>query len=180
MKTRFSGGLAFLLCVVALGFGSADAGAAPSSAGTIAAANALENAVLAELNGIRRAHGLAPLRLAPALGAAADFHSRTMGRYGYFGHQSRDGSDFGKRVKRFYGAAGYGAWSVGENLLWSSGSVDAAKALQLWMNSPGHRANILTPRWREIGVSIVTVQQAPGIYGNRTVTIMTTDFGARS
>ncbi len=48
------------------------------------------------------------------------------------------------------------------------------------MKSPGHRQNILTPRWREVGIAIVTAQQAPGVYGNRTATIMTTDFGARS
>ena len=157
-----------------------DAGAGGSKLQAITAADALEGQVLAELNGIRRAHGLAPLKLAPSLGAAADFHSRTMARYGFFGHNSRDGSDFGKRLRHFYGSAGYGSWSVGENLLWSSGSVDAATALKLWMESPGHRRNILTAHWREIGVSIVTMQQAPGIYGQRTVTIMTTDFGARS
>ncbi len=185
VERRVSGGLALVACVVALGVGSAgfgpsSAGAAGSSAQTIAATDALESQVLAELNAIRREHGLVPLRSAPSLAAAADLHSRAMGRHGFFAHESRDGTGFDQRVQRFYGAKGYASWSVGENLLWASPSIGAAEALQLWLKSPGHRKNILAPRWREIGVSIVTVQQAPGLYGNRAVTIITTDFGARS
>ncbi len=133
-----------------------------------------------ELNAIRRAHGLVPVRLSPPLSAAADAHSRSMGKFGYFEHESRDGSAFWKRVQRYYGAESYGNWSVGENLLWSSGSVDASRALELWMESPAHRANILTPRWREVGLSAVSVAGAPGVYGGRDVMIITTDFGVRS
>ena len=154
--------------------------AAPAPASTISAANTLEVQVLAELNAIRREHGLAPLRLAPSLGAAAELHSRSMATHGFFSHDSRDGSDFSKRVQRFYDSKGYGNWSVGENLLWASPTIGAAEALRLWMKSPGHRQNILTPRWREIGISIVTAQQAPGVFGGRTATIMTTNFGSRS
>ena len=136
--------------------------------------------MLVELNAIRRAHGLAPLRLSRPLSAAADAHSRSMGTFGFFDHDSRDGSEFWKRVQRFYGADGYGTWSVGENLLWSSGHLSAAAALELWMESPGHRKNILTARWREIGLSALKVRAAPGVYGGRDVVIITTDFGVRS
>jgi uncharacterized protein YkwD len=103
-----------------------------------------------------------------------------MGRYGFFAHDSRDGSEFWQRVQRYYGPEGHGSWSVGENLLWASPTLSAAKALQMWMASPGHRKNILTARWREIGLSAVTVTSAPGVFGNRDVTIITTDFGTRS
>jgi uncharacterized protein YkwD len=48
------------------------------------------------------------------------------------------------------------------------------------MGSPGHRKNILTRDWREIGASAVTVHAAPGVYGGRDVVIVTTDFGVRS
>ena len=48
------------------------------------------------------------------------------------------------------------------------------------MESPAHRANILTPRWREVGLSAVNVAAAPGVYGGRDVMIITTDFGVRS
>jgi uncharacterized protein YkwD len=47
------------------------------------------------------------------------------------------------------------------------------------MNSPEHRANILTPRWREIGISAVHVASAPGTFKGLEVTIITTDFGVR-
>ena len=111
--------------------------------------------------------------------AAAAQHDREMGRAGYFEHESHDGTAFWKRVGSFYGSSGYGYWSVGENLLWSSPEVDAAGALDLWMHSPEHRANILTPRWREIGVSAQHFAAAPGAYKGLEVTIITTDFGVR-
>ena len=129
---------------------------------TLAAADQLESQVLAELNAIRRQHGLTPLRLSRPLSAAADTHSRAMGTFGFFDHDSRDGSDFWQRVQRFYGPDGYQSWSVGENLLWSSGTLGAAAALKLWMGSPGHRKNILTARWREIGLSALKVALRPG------------------
>jgi uncharacterized protein YkwD len=47
------------------------------------------------------------------------------------------------------------------------------------MNSPEHRANILAARWRQIGISAVHLQAAPGSYRGREVTIITTDFGVR-
>ena len=83
-------------------------------------------------------------------------------------------------MQRYYGPNGYKSWSVGENLLWSSGNVSAAAALKLWMGSTGHRKNILTARWREIGLSALEVRAAPGVYGGRDVVIITTDFGVRS
>ena len=69
--------------------------------------------------------------------------------------------------------------SVGENLLWSSPDVDPAQAVQLWMASPEHRQNILTARWREIGVGALHADSAPGTNGGRAVTVITTDFGVR-
>lgn len=179
MHKSLSAVVALLAVLVALTVGSAGATAAGAPARAISAANMLEGDVLVALNAVRREHGLVPLRLAPSLGAAAEFHSRTMGQHGFFGHESRDGSEFWKRVKRFYGANGYGNWSVGENLLWASPTLDAAEAVKLWMASSGHRKNILTARWREVGLSAVEVTSAPGVFGNRDVTIITTEFGVR-
>lgn len=139
----------------------------------------LESGVLRELNRVRVENGLAPVRLNLRLTAAADQHSREMGAGGYFQHTSQNGTAFWKRIDRWYPASGYGYWSVGENILWSSPDVDAKGALELWMNSPEHRANILTARWREIGVAAVHMQTAPGTYGGQPVTIITTDFGVR-
>ena len=57
--------------------------------------------------------------------------------------------------------------------------MDAARALKLWMHSPEHRANLLSPDWREVGLSAVHVDSAPGTYHGLGVTIVTADFGAR-
>ena len=167
-----------LLALLGLGAGGANAAGKPARA--LSSGNQLESQVLAELNAIRRAHGLAPLRLSRPLSTAADSHSRAMGTFGFFGHSSRDGSVFWKRVQRFYAQGSYGNWSVGENLLWSTTGLDASRALKLWMASPGHRKNILTARWREVGLSAVSVPAAPGVFGGRDVVIITSDFGVRT
>jgi uncharacterized protein YkwD len=143
------------------------------------ALTSLESGVLVQLNRIRAQHGLAPLRLNNSLTAAAAQHTREMAADGYFSHDSVNGTAFWRRIQRWYGQGNYSSWSVGENLLWSSPGVDPAGALQLWMHSPEHRANILDPQWREIGVAAVHVGSAPGEFGNAPVTIVTTDFGAR-
>jgi uncharacterized protein YkwD len=80
-----------------------------------------------------------------------------MGSHGYFSHSSANGEVFWRRVQRYYGAGHYHYWSVGENLLWQSPDIDAAGALNLWMHSPEHRANLLNRQWREIGLAAVHV-----------------------
>ena len=137
--------------------------AGPAGAGVThrhTAMQALESGVLGEINATRRAHGLVPLRVSAALTAAARQHTVEMARLGYFAHNSANGGSFDRRIVRYYPSAHRRFWSVGENLLWSSPDVDASTALQLWMNSPEHRANLLTARWREIGVSAVHVASA--------------------
>jgi uncharacterized protein YkwD len=153
--------------------------ASSSQANNRVTLSSLESGVLQQLNKIRVQHGLVPLKLNARLTAAATQHSREMGADGYFQHNSNDGMLFWKRIGHWYASSGYGYWSVGENLLWSSPDVDPAGAMQLWMNSPEHRANILSARWREIGVSAVHLANAPGTYKGLEVTIITTDFGVR-
>ena len=82
-------------------------------------------------------------------------------------------------MQSFYASAPWRYWSVGENLLWSSPDVSAGGALRMWLASPEHRANLMNPRWREIGVSAIHESHAPGIYKGLDVTIVTTDFGVR-
>jgi uncharacterized protein YkwD len=140
---------------------------------------ALDAGVLSRLNAIRAAHGLKPLHLSAGLTAAAAFHTRELAADGYFAHDSSDGTAFWKRIQRWYAPGATGSWAVGENLLWSSPDVDAAGALDAWMHSPEHRANILDPSWRDVGVAATHVDHAGGVYHGRPVTIITTDFGAR-
>ena len=139
----------------------------------------LNHQVLAAVNGFRVAHGLVPLRDSKRLDSAARQHSLEMGRLGYFAHNSANGTAFWRRIQHYYGSRNYGQWSVGENLLWSSPTVGAAQAMKMWIASPEHLRNLLSPQWRQIGVSAVHVAAAPGVYHGRGVTIITTDFGVR-
>src|SRR5919108_4703933 len=175
------GRTAYLLALAATAVGLCiAAGPAGATANRPAAAlSTLEQGVLADINALRRDHGLAPLRYSAALTAAARQHSTEMAARGYFSHNSANGSSFDKRIARYYPIGGTHYWSVGENLLWSSPDVDAGGALSMWWNSPEHRRNMLTARWREIGLSAVHVAAAPGTYGGREGTIVTTDFGVR-
>jgi uncharacterized protein YkwD len=169
--------VALLVSVVGLSAGAVPAGATgqrPDSA-----MGALEQDVLANVNLLRREHGLGALRLSSNLAAAARSHSTEMAQRGYFSHDSANGSSFDKRISRFYALGGKHFWSVGENLLWSSPNVSASGALDMWLNSPEHKKILLTGRWREIGLSAVHVRSAPGSYGGREVTIVTADFGVR-
>jgi uncharacterized protein YkwD len=170
--------LALLGLVVALAAVLAPTGATATKQPRLALTS-LESGVLQQLNSIRVAHGLVPLKLSPALTASATQHTQEMGTDGYFQHTSADGTLFWKRIEHWYASNGYSYWSVGENLLWSSPDVDAPQALQLWMNSPEHRANILAARWREIGISAIHFSSAGGTYQGLPVTIITTDFGVR-
>ena len=140
----------------------------------------LSRQVLAAVNQLRVAHGLVPLRESSALDRAARQHSVEMGQRGYFSHSSADGSSSSKRIAKYYSAKGHAHWAVGENILWGSPSVSAAAAMKLWSGDPGHRRNMLAPKWREIGVSAVQVAHAPGFFHGLPVTIITTDFGVRS
>jgi uncharacterized protein YkwD len=177
MGSRLVRFVAFAVAVVGLWVVASPAGA--SSQRPAASLSSLEQGVLADINSLREQHGLAPLRLSTSLSAAARQHSTEMAARGYFSHDSANGSSFDKRIARYYPIGGSHYWSVGENLLWSSPDVDAGGALDMWWNSPEHRKNMLTARWREIGLSAVHVMTAPGTYGGREVTIVTTDFGVR-
>jgi hypothetical protein len=136
--------------------------------------------LLHDVNALRRAHGLAPLRLSAQLTAAAAQHSREMAADGYFAHASFNGQAFWQRIRKWYRPGDRGLWSVGENLLWSSPDVTAVGAIKIWMASPAHRANLLRPRWREVGFAAVHVARAPGAFRRLEVTILTADFGVRN
>ena len=180
-RVRVSRARAFRLAIVvaALAVAALFAASALATGSSERTLPALNRQVLVAVNKFRAAHGLVALRPASALDRSARQHSLEMGRVGYFDHPSADGTAFWKRIQHYYPADGYTYWSVGENLLWSSPSVSAAAAMKMWIASPPHLKNLLSPQWRQIGVSAVTVADAPGVYDDRRVTIITTDFGAR-
>jgi uncharacterized protein YkwD len=169
--------LALLTSVCGLWLVASPAGATADRQAT--SMSTLERGVLGDMNALRRHHGLVPLRFSAKLAAAARHHSTDMANRGYFSHSSANGSSFSRRIARFYPIGSRRYWAVGENLLWSSPDVDAAGAIEMWLNSPAHRKIMLTARWREVGLSAVHVTSAPGTFGGREVTIVTADFGVR-
>jgi uncharacterized protein YkwD len=103
------------------------------------------------VNRVRVRHGLTALASDPVLVRVARAHSEDMVRRHYFDHEDPDGHRVGDRVT----AAGI-AWSkVSENLAMNSGMDDpVARAVEGWMDSPGHRANILDSAVTHAGVGI--------------------------
>ena len=141
--------------------------------------SSLESQLLGQINAMRARHGLRRLRLSPGLTAAASQHSASMAQKGYFAHESADGSSFFKRIASYYTYRGYSRWSAGENILYSTPDIESGAALRLWMNSPEHRANLLSRSWREIGLGAFHSSDAPGVYNGDAVTVVTADFGVR-
>jgi uncharacterized protein YkwD len=139
----------------------------------------LNHEIAVAINRFRTAHHLTELRVSLKLNAAARQHSDEMGADGYFDHPSADGTPFWKRIQRYYTSNGYRYWTTGENLLYATPSISATAALKVWEHSPEHLANLKNKSWRDLGVAAVQVVNAGGVYGGQTVTIITTDFGAR-
>ena len=172
----------YLACAVvatAIAVGLQAAPAAPAGFGSRLTLTSYELGVVTQLNEIRVEHGLPPLKLNAALTSAASRHCEEMAADGYFGHDSADGVSLLSRIRQYYGSTGYGYWSVGENLLWSNASLVAARAAGIWMASAEHRANLLSPLWRDIGIAAVSTPDAPGVYDHLAVTVIATDFGVR-
>jgi uncharacterized protein YkwD len=167
---------AFLLVAVVLG---ATASPAQSGAQKQTQLRSLNRQVAAAINAYRLAHGLKPFKVSVQLNASAQQHSEEMGADGYFDHPSADGTAFWKRIQSYYPSSNYSYWTVGENLLYATPSIGAVDALKQWLASPEHKANIRSKTWRDVGVSSVHVVHAGGVYDGDTVTIITTDFGAR-
>lgn len=157
---------------------------AASAAGACDAANAsasqaskraLVRATLCVLNAERARHRLRPLRLNRKLSAAARRHSRAMARGRFFSHSSPGGASFLDRIRATGYLAGARSWAVGENIAYGSGSRSSPRAIgTAWMNSPPHRANILSSSFRQIGIGL-----ASGTPVGRGGATYTTDFGRR-
>jgi uncharacterized protein YkwD len=105
----------------------------------------LEQQCLDEVNRVRRARHLLPLELYEGLLPVARDYSRRMAEEHFFSHNDPDGRTVRERV----GEADIKWRMVGENLAYSNGYINpVAASLHGWMESPGHRANILDPDYR--------------------------------
>jgi uncharacterized protein YkwD len=123
-----------------------------------------ESALLRQMNGVRAAHGLAPLRLDVRLQGAARFHSHEMLAGDVFEHGA-----FASRMARFHVTGSL----AGENLAWGIGrSGTAAGIVAAWLASPEHRANLLRPSFTRVGVGELT----GGFLGHAGARVVTADF----
>lgn len=154
--------------------------ASPSPTGpTIEKQAALGRAVGRELNRIRVARGLRPLRFGDGLDAAAAQHSRSMLALGYFDHSSPDGTTFDQRIRHYYPNRGWHRWAVGEALLSSSVEIDAREVVQSWVESAPHRGVILSSLYRDGGIGVYYAPAASGAFGGDSALVVTADFGLR-
>jgi uncharacterized protein YkwD len=112
--------------------------------------------VLRLTNDYRRSFGLAPLRLNPVLSAIAQAHSQDMASNDFFDHVGSSGSTLFDRFSQ----SGYAYRSGGENI--AAGFTTPKTVVNAWINSPGHRANLLTPFFQEMGVGFVHLPSDPG------------------
>jgi uncharacterized protein YkwD len=137
----------------------------------------LARAAVCLINEKRAARGLRRLRLNNRLSRAARRHTRDMVRHRYFAHVSKRGRDIVDRLHRTGYLGGRFSWTVGENLAWGSGGRGTPrKIVRAWMHSPGHRRNMLSPRFREIGIGVLAHGPVPT---GRPAATYTTTFGAR-
>ena len=121
-------------------------------------------------NRAREARGISPLKANADLAEAALSHSKEMVEKDYFSHDSANGEPFTERLKR----AGYEYQRAGENIAWSS-RASVERIFAMWMNSPGHKRNILNPAFKEVGFGLER-----GEFKGRTVRMWTADLGHRS
>ena len=125
-----------------------------------------ERSLLAAINSARAAAGVAPLRASSELTSAAMWQSQELARAGVLDHTSPDGSTLTDRLARarWHGSA------AGEDLAVAASPVSA---VALWLQSPGHRENLLRPAFRSIGIGL-----ARGAWNGRTALFVTADFAA--
>src|SRR3954452_784331 len=141
------------------------AAASPASAATVCASTdgptaqtstvTLANAALCLVNQERSSRGLRPLRANRRLARAAAGHAREMDARGYFSHDSAGGGTFADRIRKVGYVPPSAFPSLGEDIAWGSGTLGTPREIvQSWMESPDHRANILSRKFREAGMGV--------------------------
>jgi uncharacterized protein YkwD len=108
--------------------------------------------------GSERFPAAAPLAVSSKLNDAASDHARDMARRKFFEHRGSNGSQPKDRVRR----AGYESRLTGENI--ALGPVSAEEVVSGWLASPGHCANIMDARFREIGVGLSLGKKRGQVY----------------
>jgi uncharacterized protein YkwD len=151
------------VCAVALVALVSGSGAAGATSRTRLAMSARETALVTAINAVRTLHVLPRLRLDSRLLRAARAHSRDMLSDQYFGH-----GNFAARMSAFH----IRGTLFAENLVWGSGIMSANDSVAQWLASPPHRANLLDPKLRRVGVAT----PIGPFDGFQTATLITADF----
>jgi len=136
------------------------------------------DAILCLVNRKRANAGLPALARNKRLQKAAQRHTGKMSGTGCFDHQCAGEGALGARLESVdYLTGGLLRWAYGENIAWGMDARGKPSTIvKAWMNSPGHRANILSGQFREIGVGFVSGTPSNS---NANGGIYTTDFGLR-
>jgi uncharacterized protein YkwD len=180
--------LAFAATSQAAGLTSAPGGAArdlyaafvaplslcPGDAAVPASAAEARGVMTCLVNFARRKRGLPPLQLSPLLARAGALKLADELSCNEFSHTA-----CGKPFTDVFARVGYtkGSWSVGENIAWGQGDVGTPRAiLNAWLHSTGHRENIFSSTWREMGLAY---RQVPSFVGSEDVLLWANEFGAR-
>ena len=121
----------------------------PKAETAVTAERAYELEVIRLINAIRAEHGLSALIENAALSDGARLKSRDMAKNGYFDH---DSPTYGSPFEMMRGL-GFSYRAAGENI--ARGYASAKATVDAWMASAGHRENILSTRYSEIGVGYV-------------------------
>jgi uncharacterized protein YkwD len=130
------------------------------------------------INRVRRHYGLRALAFNPSLRDSATGHSDSMVAHRYFAHEGPGGS-VDSRISRTGYLHRARAFTVGENIGGGHGRRFGSPmaVFKDWMHSPPHRANILDPSYRDVGVGVARGYPMGAGAGSATYTV---DFGARS
>jgi uncharacterized protein YkwD len=114
-----------------------------------------------------------PVRGDRALRRAARRYAKRMVAENFFAHESPSGSELDERVRASGYLRGARGWAAGENLAWGTGPLATpAATVRAWMRSPGHRANLLSGRFREVGVGVAPGAPVDAV-GGRAATYVT-------
>lgn len=155
---------AFFVPVAASAAPAPDAGPSPAA---LVAPELPPSASLRDItNNYRASAGVPPLTLTTPLIRAAQIRAQEMVANGYFAHQRPDGSSPGTVLAQ----VGYGWNAWGENLYMSSNDPAASSVVSAWMNSSGHRANMLSSTFTEVGFGSATTSNFAG-QGPRTIVV---------
>ena len=137
----------------------------------------VRTALLCLHNQIRGNAGLPALKDNAKLRKAAVGHNNDMVADGFFDHTSPNGDTFVDRILDAGYAKRNDGWTIGENLAWGTGDLATPQAIMsAWMNSAGHKANILKKSYKEVGIAVrVGVPSDAGVGAT-----VTADFGAKA